>query len=256
VRRRNPRGDKAAVIDSLILTVGFALLSWVFLIAPNVHLSGLDWLAKGVSVAYPVGDVLLLAAVIRLAVNAGRRVPAFYLLVASIVSLLATDCAYNYALLKGTYNHQLVYDIGWIAYLAFCAALHPMRMLTAGRRVYASHSHPSRTAHARVSDSSFDPVLERDSQPRRDRHHHSPAVLFCSSSPAWPASCARRSTDSAERCAAPRFGSANEGDGVHDAVIAAVREIVSDPGAHVRLLPRSEHSVVVASSDLMREPAH
>ncbi len=93
---------------------------------------GLDWLAKGVSVAYPVDTSSC-----SLRRSASRSTPAdvcllFYLLVAGIVSLLATDCAYNYALLKGTYNHQLVYDIGWIAYLALwgAAALHPsMRML-------------------------------------------------------------------------------------------------------------------------------
>ena len=99
VRRRNPSGDRAAVIDSLILTVGFALLSWVFLVAPNIHLSGLSLLAKLVSVAYPLGDILLLAALIRLAVDGGRRTTSFYLLAASTVALLATDCAYNYALL-------------------------------------------------------------------------------------------------------------------------------------------------------------
>ena len=127
VRRRNPNGDRAAVIDSLILTVGFALLSWVFLVAPNLHLSGLSLLAKLVSAAYPLGDILLLAAMIRLAVDAGRRSASFYLLVASTVALLATDCAYNYALLAGTYHHQLIYDVGWIAYLVLwgAAALHP-----------------------------------------------------------------------------------------------------------------------------------
>ena len=132
VRRRNPAGDRAAIIDSLILTVGFALLSWVFLVAPNIHLSGLTLLAKLVSVAYPLGDILLLAALIRLAVDAGRRTPAFYLLAGSTVALLATDCAYNYALLAGTFNHQLIYDAGWIAYLVLwgAAALHPsMRAL-------------------------------------------------------------------------------------------------------------------------------
>ena len=83
VRRRNPQGDRAGVIDSLILTVGIALLSWVFLVAPNIHLSGLTLLEKGVSAAYPLGDILLLAAVIRLAVDKGKRAPAFYLLVAA-----------------------------------------------------------------------------------------------------------------------------------------------------------------------------
>ena len=132
VRRRNPRGDRAGVIDSLILTVGIGLLSWVFLVAPNIHLSGLTPLEKAVSAAYPLGDILLLAAAIRLAVDRGKRAPAFYLLIASIVSLLTVDSAYTYALLTDAYNHQLSYDLGWIAYYLLwgAAALHPsMRTL-------------------------------------------------------------------------------------------------------------------------------
>jgi diguanylate cyclase (GGDEF)-like protein/PAS domain S-box-containing protein len=132
VRRRNPRGDRAGVIDSLILTVGIALLSWVFLVAPNIHLSGLTLFEKAVSTAYPLGDILLLAAAIRLAVDKGKRAPAFFLLVASIVSLLAADSAYTYALLTNAYNHQLSFDVGWIAYYLLwgAAALHPsMRTL-------------------------------------------------------------------------------------------------------------------------------
>ena len=132
VRRRSPRPDRAALIDALILTIGIGLLSWVFLIAPNVHLENLSLLANAVSVAYPLGDVLLLAAAIRLAVDAGKRSPAFWLLVSSIVCLMATDSAYNLALLKDTYNHQLIYDAGWIFYYLLwgAAALHPsMRSL-------------------------------------------------------------------------------------------------------------------------------
>ena len=126
VRRRNTARDRSAVIDSLILTVGLALLSWIFLVAPNIHASGLSPLAKVVSVAYPLGDILLLAAAIRLAVDAGKRAPAFFLLVGSLVALLITDCAYNYALLVNGYHHQLSFDIGWIAYLVLwgCTALH------------------------------------------------------------------------------------------------------------------------------------
>jgi diguanylate cyclase (GGDEF)-like protein/PAS domain S-box-containing protein len=132
VRRRNPRGDRAGAIDSLILTVGIGLLSWVFLVAPNIHLSGLTAFEKAVSAAYPLGDILLLAAAIRLAVDLGKRAASFYLLIASIVSLLAVDSAYTYALLTDAYNHQLSYDVGWIAYYLLwgAAALHPsMRTL-------------------------------------------------------------------------------------------------------------------------------
>src|SRR5207237_9124080 len=59
--------------------------------------------------------------------------PPFYLLAGSIGCLRATDSAYNYALLKGTYSHtQLGYDAGWILYYLLwgAAALHPsMRSL-------------------------------------------------------------------------------------------------------------------------------
>jgi diguanylate cyclase (GGDEF)-like protein/PAS domain S-box-containing protein len=131
VRRRNPRTDRAGAIDSIILTLGIALLSWVFLIAPNIQLGG-DWLAEAVSIAYPVGDILLLAAAIRLAVDRGARTPAFYLLAGSIVCLLATDSVYNRLLLVGGYHSQVILDVGWIFYYLLwgAAALHPsMRTL-------------------------------------------------------------------------------------------------------------------------------
>ncbi|MDX6628815.1 MAG: hypothetical protein QOH00_1061 [Gaiellales bacterium] len=127
VRRRNPQGDRAGVIDALIITVGIALLSWVFLMAPYVHDATLSPLAKSVSIAYPLGDVLLLAAALRLAFDGGRRRGSFFLLSASVCALLTTDAAYGYALLDGTYNHQLIYDVGWLVYYLLwgAAALHP-----------------------------------------------------------------------------------------------------------------------------------
>jgi diguanylate cyclase (GGDEF)-like protein/PAS domain S-box-containing protein len=147
IKRRNPRPDRTALIDALILTIGVGLLSWVFLIAPNIHLTGLTLLANGISVAYPLGDVLLLAAAIRLAVDAGKRSPAFWLLVSSIVCLMATDSAYNYALLKDSYNHQLIYDAGWILYYLLwgAAALHPsMRTLEEGAPDFRTRLTPLR----------------------------------------------------------------------------------------------------------------
>ena len=133
VRRRNPQGDRAGVIDSLILTVGIALLSWVFLVAPNIHLSGLTTAREG-----RLGRVSARRHPAARGRDPPRRRqrasarPAFYLLVGSIVSLLAVDSAYTYALLTDAYNHQLSYDVGWIAFYLLwgAAALHPsMRTL-------------------------------------------------------------------------------------------------------------------------------
>jgi diguanylate cyclase (GGDEF)-like protein/PAS domain S-box-containing protein len=127
VRRRNPDADRAGVIDSLIMTLGLALLSWVALIVPYLRDDSMDLIAKLVSIAYPLGDILLLAAAIRLAVDAGRRQPAFYLLVSSIVALLVTDFAYGWVTLQGAYDGQVILDAGWISFYLLwgAAALHP-----------------------------------------------------------------------------------------------------------------------------------
>jgi diguanylate cyclase (GGDEF)-like protein/PAS domain S-box-containing protein len=132
IRRRNPESDRAGVIDSLIMTLGLALLSWVALIAPYLHDETMTVTGKLVSVAYPLGDILLLAAAIRLAVDTGKRLPAFYLLASAIVALLVTDFAYGVVTLHGAYHGQVILDIGWISFYLLwgAAALHPsMRQL-------------------------------------------------------------------------------------------------------------------------------
>src|SRR4051795_6826403 len=127
VRRRNPERDRAGVIDSLIMTLGLSLLSWVALIGPYLHDDSMGTIAKLVSIAYPLGDILLLAATIRLAVDSGRREPAFYLLALSIVALLVTDFAYGVVTLNGAYDGQVALDVGWISFYLLwgAAALHP-----------------------------------------------------------------------------------------------------------------------------------
>jgi diguanylate cyclase (GGDEF)-like protein/PAS domain S-box-containing protein len=127
VRRRNPERDRAGAIDSLIMTLGLALISWIVLIQPSVHVDELSVVARVVSAAYPVGDILLLAAAIRLAVDAGTRRPAFYLLAASILALLGTDFVYGLLTLEGAYHGQPWLDVGWISFYLLwgAAALHP-----------------------------------------------------------------------------------------------------------------------------------
>ncbi len=127
IRRRSGHGDRGGVIDGLILTVGLSLPQWIALMAPYLHDNELSPVAKLVSIAYPLGDVLLLAAAIRLTLDGGRRAPAFYLLSSSIVLLLATDFVYGLLILNGTYAHQLWLDVGWIGFYLLwgAAALHP-----------------------------------------------------------------------------------------------------------------------------------
>ncbi|HEY7630580.1 MAG TPA: EAL domain-containing protein, partial [Thermoleophilaceae bacterium] len=149
VRRRNPEPDRAGLIDALIMTLGLALLEWVGLIAPYLHGDDMSTVARLVSIAYPLGDILLLAAAIRLIVDAGKRQPAFYLMTTSIVALLITDFVYGLLLLHGTYTHQLWLDIGWIAFYLLwgAAALHPsMRSLAESDPDRQRRLHPGRLA--------------------------------------------------------------------------------------------------------------
>ena len=127
IRRRNPGRDWASLVDATIVTIGLALLSWVFLMAPYAHDHSLHLETKLVSIAYPLGDILLLGVAVRMAVGAGRRSAAYYLVIAAIVAVLATDATYGWILLHGTYNPGDPLDGGWIVYYLLwgAAALHP-----------------------------------------------------------------------------------------------------------------------------------
>jgi diguanylate cyclase (GGDEF)-like protein len=85
-----------------------------------------------VSLAYPLGDVLLLAMVARLATSPGARTAAYRLLGLTLVLLLGADIGYAVLNLVSSYEGGLI-DTGWLlSYVVWgTAALHPsMRSLS------------------------------------------------------------------------------------------------------------------------------
>ena len=133
VRKRSDGRDRASVIDAGIITASVGLVAWVFLIAPYVRSADLGVVERLVSIAYPLGDIALLAIAVRLAVGGGRRPPAFWLLAGSIVPLIAADSLYGYLNLAGTWHEHNLVDAGWIVFYVGwgAAALHPsMAQLT------------------------------------------------------------------------------------------------------------------------------
>jgi diguanylate cyclase (GGDEF)-like protein/PAS domain S-box-containing protein len=258
VKSRNPRRDRAALIDAMILTIGVSLLSWVFLIEPNAHLSGLSWLAKSVSAAYPLGDLLLLAAVIRLAVDAGKRAPAFYLLMGSIICLFVTDSAYAYALLVDGYNHQLSFDVGWILYFVLwgAAALHPS-MRTLDEPAQERRSRLTWFRLVLLGSACLIAPCIRVAQSFDDSQV---LVVICASALLFLLVVARMaglvrheeratSRERALRGAGAKLVAAAGADQVHEATTSAVRELLG-PRAAVRLvLVDGDTLVVVAASE-------
>ena len=127
IRRRTPGGDRSSLIDSLIVAVGVGALSWVFLMAPYVRDESLTLPQKVVAMGYPVMDLLLVSAFVRLAVGAGRRGTSFYLISGSILILFVTDSIYAWMVLHGGYDNSTgLLEGGWgLFYLLLGAgALH------------------------------------------------------------------------------------------------------------------------------------
>jgi signal transduction histidine kinase len=134
IKGRRPGGDRASLIDSLIIATGLGLLSWVFLIAPYAHAAGLSTPARLTSIAYPLMDLIALSVAVRLAVSRGSRSRSYYLTVVSICVLFATDAVYGWLQLHQGYQPGGLLDGGWMAFylLLGAAALHPSMAVAAG----------------------------------------------------------------------------------------------------------------------------
>src|SRR5436305_3162651 len=128
VRGRERTTDRANVIDGLIVVTVAGLLSWVFLIQPQVHNPGhLSALGLALSIGYPLFDLLLVAVAVRLMMSPGARQTSYYLLCGSLLALLVADSVYTFMLIDGTYHTGSPPDAGYlISYLLWgAAALHP-----------------------------------------------------------------------------------------------------------------------------------
>jgi diguanylate cyclase (GGDEF)-like protein/PAS domain S-box-containing protein len=147
-RKRVPGGDRASLIDALTITLGLGMLSWVFLIGPNVRGPG-TLLVRLTAAAYPLGDVLVLAMLAHLWSNGGFRTTAGRLLGIGAVGTLVSDSLYGLANLHANANWSdgNVIDLGWILFYSCwgAAALHPsMKELSEPRAQAASRTSRSR----------------------------------------------------------------------------------------------------------------
>ena len=127
IRGRAVRRDTAALLDALIVTTGLALLSWVFLVQPQVHADNLTAVQRAVSIAYPLGDVLVLAMLAHLMTAGGLHCAATRLLMCGALGLLVSDICYGWIQLHGTWRTGTPIDLGWAVYYTAwgAAALHP-----------------------------------------------------------------------------------------------------------------------------------
>ena len=149
IRRRVGGGDRGGALDAAILTTAAAILSWTFLIQPQLVGSELDSTSLLITLAYPVADLVLIGVAMGLLTTPGARTPSFQMLALSLGLMLVADQIYAIQNLDGTYVSGGPIDTLYlIAYLLFgAAAAHPsMRRLTEPHPVPVTWLGPVRLA--------------------------------------------------------------------------------------------------------------
>lgn len=133
VRQRSTGRDWGVLIDAATVTVALGVVAWELLIVPHTADDSLSVADKVAAIAYPLGDVLLLAFAARLLLDRAARTASYLLIALSLVSLLVADPLYSFLTLRGDYGSGSPIDAGWmLSYLLWgAAALHPsMRTLS------------------------------------------------------------------------------------------------------------------------------
>jgi diguanylate cyclase (GGDEF)-like protein len=127
VRRRTPDRHAATVIDAAVVTVSAGLLWWVYLLAPIAADPEFTVLARLISMAYPLGDLLVLTLLLRLLLGAGARSTALALVATALASFLVADVAFAYLSAADAYRDGSWVDAGWLVayFLVGAATLHP-----------------------------------------------------------------------------------------------------------------------------------
>jgi diguanylate cyclase (GGDEF)-like protein len=126
IRARAQGHDRARLLDAAVVSTALGLLSWTFLIRPIAAQYNTGALDQVVALAYPVGDVLLIAMIARLLAAPGGRSAPFWMLVIAQITRLTSDISFSVTSAIGVDGISL-FDCGWLLtyVLTAAAALHP-----------------------------------------------------------------------------------------------------------------------------------
>jgi len=145
-RSRAGRYLREGLLDGCIFGVSATIVVWQFLVVP---ISGTSSSAFTTAVwsAYPLGDVLLLGAVVWFTFTPGRRSAPTMLLLSSLGTMLAVDVLVSYLPSVSSFDISLLYPLYPISYLLIAAAaLHAASAELATAGPPTTRIHPVRFA--------------------------------------------------------------------------------------------------------------
>jgi diguanylate cyclase (GGDEF)-like protein len=131
IRNREQKRDWAALVDVTTITSGLGLLAWIYVIQFALYGEHMSLLGRVAQVAYPVGDLVLLAMVTRLLRGGGARGAAFWWITGSLGAFLFGDTTWVVAGnlnidLSVTWADRFIDMVFLVAFSLFgVAALHP-----------------------------------------------------------------------------------------------------------------------------------
>ncbi|WBB97963.1 MULTISPECIES: EAL domain-containing protein [unclassified Solwaraspora] len=119
-------GDRSRLLDVLTFVCTAVLLAWIFIIGPYITAPGLEPVERSMLAAYALGDLLILAVMIRLLAT-NSRTPALVLLLVGAAGMLVGDILYGLTTLGEQWQPGGPIELGWLlTYLTWGAAgLHP-----------------------------------------------------------------------------------------------------------------------------------
>ena len=132
-------GRIRTVIDGLMIAGSLLLVSWVLVLSPLFHAGG-DKLSQSISLAYPLGDVVLVTIVLYVSLRARRTSGAtpfpLGLIGGGLAAIAVADSGFVYLTATEAYSSGNLIDIGWfLGYtLILLAALKPAHPAVARRR--------------------------------------------------------------------------------------------------------------------------
>ncbi|MDQ3052810.1 MAG: bifunctional diguanylate cyclase/phosphodiesterase [Actinomycetota bacterium] len=153
--------DRAAWVDASIWTTGVAVVLWEPLFQPYIVADGVSALSSIAGMVYPLLDLGLLLMVLRMLAGRLSVYPAYLLLTAGLVSLVAVDLAFNVREAQNVYVTGEFTDAGWLLLnlMVGLAALHPSMIRLTQLRTRAAGPGGRRRLQALLVPALFAPAL-------------------------------------------------------------------------------------------------
>ena len=144
-----PVASRARIaLDGLMIMTAALTFSWYFVLGPVVQQGTETVLAKVVSAAYPLADIVLIACLVILALRPGEHAlrPAAYVLALALGFYVVMDSIYAYQVLNGTYVTGTILDVGWpVAYMLIGLGAFAVRLAPRGVVMTAPEETPRAT---------------------------------------------------------------------------------------------------------------